>query len=80
MELICILVLVFWNLALFQAGGQALKPETLTNTADGHGYVPRFEISSSGRQWIRQIMCDETKGDLCPFRSAMRPLAWQHMN
>jgi len=28
LEFICILVLVFWYLALFEAGGQALKSET----------------------------------------------------
>jgi hypothetical protein len=46
----CHLVLVFWYLALFQAGGKALKSETYTNTTNGHYDVPRLEISSSGRQ------------------------------
>jgi hypothetical protein len=25
---------------------------------DEHCYVPKLEISSIGRQWIRQLMCD----------------------
>ncbi len=53
MIIICILVLGIIS------GGRA-SPEIYTNTADVHCYVPKLEISGSGRQWIRQFMCDKT--------------------
>ena len=60
LEFICILVLVCWYLALFEAGGQALKSVTETSTAALQCYAPRLERSSSGRQWITPFICDET--------------------
>jgi len=40
-EFVCILVLVFWYLALFQAGEQALKPRVKRHVA---GTVNRLNV------------------------------------